>query len=126
MKALGEKNPAKVLHAAEKWRPWRAYAAMHLWNSKGEKGILSAGTTTWQILEFRSPEAPDGLQCDRTKLESLFHETKEKGISSVMLIPGQGKLASPRERVQYHSCAMTIQMSHKGLTRVSLIARLVS
>jgi AraC family transcriptional regulator, regulatory protein of adaptative response / DNA-3-methyladenine glycosylase II len=39
MKALGEKNPAKVLQVAEKWRPWRAYAVMHLWNSKGEKGL---------------------------------------------------------------------------------------
>ena len=31
MKALNEKNPAKVLEMAEKWRPWRSYAAMHLW-----------------------------------------------------------------------------------------------
>ncbi len=31
MKAMNEKSPAKVLAAAEKWRPWRAYAAMHLW-----------------------------------------------------------------------------------------------
>jgi AraC family transcriptional regulator of adaptative response / DNA-3-methyladenine glycosylase II len=32
-KALGEKNPAKILKTAEKWRPWRAYAILHLWNS---------------------------------------------------------------------------------------------
>ncbi len=30
-KALGEKNPGKVLEMTEKWRPWRAYAALHLW-----------------------------------------------------------------------------------------------
>jgi AraC family transcriptional regulator of adaptative response / DNA-3-methyladenine glycosylase II len=30
-KALGEKNPKKVLEIAEKWRPWRAYATLHLW-----------------------------------------------------------------------------------------------
>jgi AraC family transcriptional regulator of adaptative response / DNA-3-methyladenine glycosylase II len=41
MKALGEKNPAKVLQAAEKWRPWRAYAVMHLWHSKGEEEWFS-------------------------------------------------------------------------------------
>jgi len=37
-KALGEKNPKKVLEIAEKWRPWRAYATLHLWLSlaKGE------------------------------------------------------------------------------------------
>jgi AraC family transcriptional regulator, regulatory protein of adaptative response / DNA-3-methyladenine glycosylase II len=33
MKALGEKNPRKVLSLAERWRPWRAYAVMHLWRS---------------------------------------------------------------------------------------------
>jgi AraC family transcriptional regulator of adaptative response / DNA-3-methyladenine glycosylase II len=33
MKALGEKNPRRVLAAGEAWRPWRAYAVMHLWQS---------------------------------------------------------------------------------------------
>ena len=33
MRALGEKDPRRVLAAAEAWRPWRAYAVMHLWNS---------------------------------------------------------------------------------------------
>ena len=33
MKAMNETSPARVLSAAEKWRPWRAYAAMHLWTS---------------------------------------------------------------------------------------------
>ncbi|MGH8160581.1 MAG: DNA-3-methyladenine glycosylase 2, partial [Gammaproteobacteria bacterium] len=33
MKALGEKSPRRVLALAEQWRPWRAYAAVHLWNS---------------------------------------------------------------------------------------------
>ena len=33
MKALSEKNPRKVLEIAEAWRPWRAYAVMHLWRS---------------------------------------------------------------------------------------------
>ena len=33
MKALGERNPRRVLALAEKWRPWRAYAVMHLWAS---------------------------------------------------------------------------------------------
>jgi len=30
-KALGEEDPKRVLAAGEAWRPWRAYAAMHLW-----------------------------------------------------------------------------------------------
>ena len=33
MKALGESNPRKVLALGEAWRPWRAYAVMHLWQS---------------------------------------------------------------------------------------------
>jgi AraC family transcriptional regulator of adaptative response / DNA-3-methyladenine glycosylase II len=33
MKALNERNPKKVLILAEAWRPWRAYAVMHLWRS---------------------------------------------------------------------------------------------
>jgi AraC family transcriptional regulator, regulatory protein of adaptative response / DNA-3-methyladenine glycosylase II len=32
-KALRETNPRRVLLAGEAWRPWRAYAAMHLWHS---------------------------------------------------------------------------------------------
>lgn len=32
MKALREKNPKRVLAAGEAWRPWRAYAVMHLWS----------------------------------------------------------------------------------------------
>ncbi|MGH8687311.1 MAG: DNA-3-methyladenine glycosylase 2 [Burkholderiales bacterium] len=33
LKALGTKDPKRALAAAEAWRPWRAYAVMHLWNS---------------------------------------------------------------------------------------------
>lgn len=33
MKALGETNPQRVLKTAQPWRPWRAYAVMHLWRS---------------------------------------------------------------------------------------------
>ncbi len=30
-KALKENKPKRILQLAEKWRPWRAYAALHLW-----------------------------------------------------------------------------------------------
>jgi AraC family transcriptional regulator of adaptative response / DNA-3-methyladenine glycosylase II len=33
MKAMNERDPRRVLAAAEAWRPWRAYAVMHLWRS---------------------------------------------------------------------------------------------
>jgi AraC family transcriptional regulator of adaptative response / DNA-3-methyladenine glycosylase II len=32
-KALGETKPKRILEIAEGWRPWRSYAAMHLWKS---------------------------------------------------------------------------------------------
>ncbi len=35
-KAL-DATPAQVLRRAEAWRPWRAYAALHLWNSLSMK-----------------------------------------------------------------------------------------
>jgi AraC family transcriptional regulator of adaptative response / DNA-3-methyladenine glycosylase II len=37
MRALGERNPKRVLERAEAWRPWRAYAVMHLWNSTAKE-----------------------------------------------------------------------------------------
>ena len=36
-KALGERDSKKILKMAEKWRPWRAYAALHLWTSLEKK-----------------------------------------------------------------------------------------
>jgi AraC family transcriptional regulator, regulatory protein of adaptative response / DNA-3-methyladenine glycosylase II len=37
LKALKTKNPRQALAMAESWRPWRAYAAMHLWKSLEKK-----------------------------------------------------------------------------------------
>jgi len=37
MKALGETSPRRVLAAGEAWRPWRAYAVMHLWQTLEQK-----------------------------------------------------------------------------------------
>jgi AraC family transcriptional regulator of adaptative response / DNA-3-methyladenine glycosylase II len=33
-RAAGDLSPAKLRQAAEGWRPWRAYAAMHLWRRR--------------------------------------------------------------------------------------------
>ena len=32
-KGMNESDPAIILKLAEKWRPWRSYAALHLWSS---------------------------------------------------------------------------------------------
>jgi AraC family transcriptional regulator of adaptative response / DNA-3-methyladenine glycosylase II len=39
MKALRETSARRVLMAAERWRPWRAYAVMHLWAANGLGGL---------------------------------------------------------------------------------------
>lgn len=36
-KALCASNPTEILARAEKWRPWRAYAALHLWATQTDK-----------------------------------------------------------------------------------------
>jgi AraC family transcriptional regulator of adaptative response / DNA-3-methyladenine glycosylase II len=41
MRALGERNSKRVLAAAERWRPWRAYAVMHLWAAQGSGGLTA-------------------------------------------------------------------------------------
>jgi AraC family transcriptional regulator of adaptative response / DNA-3-methyladenine glycosylase II len=33
LKAMGESNGKHALARAEAWRPWRAYAVLHLWKS---------------------------------------------------------------------------------------------
>jgi AraC family transcriptional regulator, regulatory protein of adaptative response / DNA-3-methyladenine glycosylase II len=35
-KATGGLSPARLRAAAERWRPWRAYAAQHLWAAAGD------------------------------------------------------------------------------------------
>jgi AraC family transcriptional regulator of adaptative response / DNA-3-methyladenine glycosylase II len=39
-KALGLENPKEILGLAEKWRPWRAYAVLHLWADLSERTKL--------------------------------------------------------------------------------------
>jgi AraC family transcriptional regulator of adaptative response / DNA-3-methyladenine glycosylase II len=34
--------PAELLARSERWRPWRAYAALHLWNSGGKSGSINS------------------------------------------------------------------------------------
>ena len=38
IRALSLRKPAELSAVAEAWRPWRAYAALHLWNSLNAGG----------------------------------------------------------------------------------------
>lgn len=42
MRALGERSPKRVLAAGEAWRPWRAYAVMHLWHGSSRSSFEAA------------------------------------------------------------------------------------
>jgi AraC family transcriptional regulator of adaptative response / DNA-3-methyladenine glycosylase II len=33
LKAMRETKPGRALERAEAWRPWRAYAVLHLWKT---------------------------------------------------------------------------------------------
>jgi AraC family transcriptional regulator of adaptative response / DNA-3-methyladenine glycosylase II len=45
-------SPAKLLHRAESWRPWRAYAAQHLWAAQS-----AAVSSSGNIKQLRAHEA---------------------------------------------------------------------
>jgi AraC family transcriptional regulator, regulatory protein of adaptative response / DNA-3-methyladenine glycosylase II len=44
-KAMGGLSPARLRAAAESWRPWRAYAAQHLWANLGDAALNSRTST---------------------------------------------------------------------------------
>ncbi|NNC10370.1 DNA-3-methyladenine glycosylase 2 family protein [Planctomonas sp. JC2975] len=46
-RALGGVSPAEALELGERWRPWRAYATMHLWtaDAAGTSGASSVRTS---------------------------------------------------------------------------------
>lgn len=35
-------SPAEMVRMAERWRPWRAYAAMHLWTADAVREVGAA------------------------------------------------------------------------------------
>jgi AraC family transcriptional regulator of adaptative response / DNA-3-methyladenine glycosylase II len=58
LKALGGLRPAEALRRAEAWRPWRAYAVMHLWAQLGAaaaQAAPSAGTRAAGAARARPP-----------------------------------------------------------------------
>ncbi|GAB3806777.1 hypothetical protein GCM10028798_30200 [Humibacter antri] len=45
-RALGNISPAEALELGERWRPWRAYATMHLWTADATGRTAATRTTT--------------------------------------------------------------------------------
>ena len=63
-KALSMAAPARVLELAEKWRPWRAYAVLHLWNSlSGNAKLLPKASGVARAGSARvAPSAISGMR----------------------------------------------------------------
>ncbi|HZU85219.1 MAG TPA: hypothetical protein VE987_19940, partial [Polyangiaceae bacterium] len=40
-----EPTPAELIRRAERWRPWRAYAAQHLWAADAASSLERGGPT---------------------------------------------------------------------------------
>jgi AraC family transcriptional regulator, regulatory protein of adaptative response / DNA-3-methyladenine glycosylase II len=59
MRALGAKTARELERRADAWRPWRAYAAMHLWNAASD-GLHSGKRTnpTASVAAFALVAAP--------------------------------------------------------------------
>jgi len=43
LRALKLDKPAKLQTLSEEWRPWRAYAAVHLWHGLAQEGLAGGG-----------------------------------------------------------------------------------
>ncbi len=56
VRALGARSPREAEARAERWRPWRAYAAMHLWNLARLTGTRARPTPTRRPARSRRPE----------------------------------------------------------------------
>jgi AraC family transcriptional regulator, regulatory protein of adaptative response / DNA-3-methyladenine glycosylase II len=52
MRALSLSNPREIVQRAEAWRPWRAYAAMYLWQTNGAK---AQSKSALRKLKMRAP-----------------------------------------------------------------------
>lgn len=62
-KALGIDSERDVLRAAEAWRPWRAYAALHLWNQPRPAAAPKKGRRSG---ETANPPRRNSRHADRT------------------------------------------------------------
>lgn len=60
LKALAARGvtPAGVVKLAERWRPWRAYATLHLWHSLAERALVRRGNRPLSLLPPRRHGRP--------------------------------------------------------------------
>jgi AraC family transcriptional regulator of adaptative response / DNA-3-methyladenine glycosylase II len=56
LRGLNETSPARLCKLAEAWRPWRAYAVMHVWNQPVDS--LSTRSRPCPTIESPTPRSP--------------------------------------------------------------------
>jgi AraC family transcriptional regulator, regulatory protein of adaptative response / DNA-3-methyladenine glycosylase II len=56
LKALNTTNPREALSRAESWRPWRAYAAIHLWKTLAESVAPTGPAKPWRSRKLAKAE----------------------------------------------------------------------
>ncbi|MEM6452333.1 MAG: methylated-DNA--[protein]-cysteine S-methyltransferase [Cyanobacteria bacterium P01_D01_bin.105] len=81
-KALNSRKPKELLKIAESWRPWRAYAAMHVWksvdsakphsNMKSKETTIRQETTVYFTWIQKSPVGEILLTSDGRSLTGLY------------------------------------------------------
>jgi AraC family transcriptional regulator of adaptative response / DNA-3-methyladenine glycosylase II len=57
LRALGLRSSRQLEIQAEAWRPWRAYAAMYLWQTVPKKGVTQHADTFHKNQKFRRAAA---------------------------------------------------------------------
>ena len=57
MKALGTRDPREVIQRAEAWRPWRAYAVIHLWTAAAAEAEEATAAAAASPARRRKPAA---------------------------------------------------------------------
>ena len=92
-KALGSPPPGKILTLAERWKPWRAYAVMHLWNRAEAESVSEHATKSkkWNekkeamhyLSHYESPLGAMTMASDGHHLTGLWFDGQKYDRSTI-------------------------------------------
>ena len=92
-KALGSPPPGKILTLAERWKPWRAYAVMHLWNRAEAESVSEHATKSkkWNekkeamhyLSHYESPLGAMTMASDGEYLTGLWFDGQKYDRSTI-------------------------------------------
>ena len=92
-KALGSPPPGKILTLADRWKPWRAYAVMHLWNRAEAESVSEHATKSkkWNekkeamhyLSHYESPLGAMTMASDGHHLTGLWFDGQKYDRSTI-------------------------------------------